>query len=56
MTASYRLTAKYRFSRIGVDRKVEMVSFKLSEELRKMFFHLVTSMGQRKKNSFLEYE
>ena len=30
------------------DRKVEMVSFELSEELRKMFFRLVTSMGQRK--------
>ena len=30
------------------DRKVEMVSFELSEELRKMFFRLVTSVGQRK--------
>ena len=31
------------------DRKVEMVSFELGEELRKMFFRLVTSVGQRKK-------
>ena len=30
------------------DRKVEMVSFELGEELRKMFFCLVTSVGQRK--------
>ena len=30
------------------DKKVEMVSFKLGEELRKMFFCLVTSVGQRK--------
>ena len=30
------------------DRKVEMVNFELGEELRKMFFHLVTSVGQRK--------
>ena len=29
-----------------------MVSFELGEELRKMFFRLVTSMGQRK-TSFL---
>ena len=27
---------------------VEMVSFELGEELRKMFFRLVTSVGQRK--------
>ena len=27
-----------------------MVSFELGEELRKMFFRLVTSVGQRKKN------
>ena len=27
---------------------VEMVSFELDEELRKMFFRLVTSVGQRK--------
>ena len=32
----------------GRDRKVEMVSFELGEELRKMFFRLVTSVGQRK--------
>ena len=30
------------------DKKVEMVSFKLGEELRKMFFRLITSVGQRK--------
>ena len=30
------------------DRKVEMVSFELGEELRKMFFRLVTSVGQEK--------
>ena len=30
------------------DRKVEMVSFELGEELRKMFFRLVTSVEQRK--------
>ena len=27
---------------------VEVVSFELGEELRKMFFRLVTSVGQRK--------
>ena len=32
---------------------VEMVSFELREELRKMFFHLVTSMGQRKNSESL---
>ena len=32
----------------NIDRKVEMVSFELGEELRKMFFRLVTSVGQRK--------
>ena len=30
------------------DRKVEMVSFELGEELRKMIFRLVTSVGQKK--------
>ena len=30
------------------DRKVEMVSFELGEELRKMFFRLDTNVGQRK--------
>ena len=29
-------------------RKVEMVNFELGDELRKMFFRLVTSVGQRK--------
>ena len=29
----------------GRDRKVEMVSFELGEELRKMFFRLVASVG-----------
>ena len=33
---------------MNFDRKVEMVSFELGEELRKMFFRLVTSVGQRK--------
>ena len=33
---------------MNFDRKVEMVSFELVEELRKMFFRLVTSVGQRK--------
>ena len=32
---------------------VEMVSFELGEELRKMFFRLVTSMGQRKNSESL---
>ena len=27
---------------------IEMVSYELGKELRKMFFHLVTSVGQRK--------
>ena len=36
------------FVKLSIDRKVEMVSFELGEELRKMFFRLVTSVGQRK--------
>ena len=35
---------------------VEMVSFELREELRKMFFRLVTSMGQRKNSIFLLFQ
>ena len=31
-----------------LSKKVEMVNFELGEELRKMFFRLVTSVGQRK--------
>ena len=36
------------YHKIILDRKVEMVSFELGEELRKMFFRLVASVGQRK--------
>ena len=36
------------FVKLSIDRKVEMVSFELGEKLRKMFFCLVTSVGQRK--------
>ena len=36
------------FVKLSIDRKVEMVSFELGEELRKMVFRLVTSVGQRK--------
>ena len=32
-----------------LSKKVEMVNFELGEELRKMFFRLVTSVGQRKR-------
>ena len=32
---------------------VEVVSFELGEELRKMFFRLVTSVGQRKNSESL---
>ena len=32
---------------------IEMVSYELGKELRKMFFHLVTSVGQRKNSESL---
>ena len=31
-----------------LSKKVEIVNFELGEELRNMFFRLVTSVGQRK--------
>ena len=36
-----------------LSKKVEIVNFELGEELRNMFFRLVTSVGQRKNSESL---